>query len=253
MPSGLFDFLNYLTIPHMPFLTAEWRKLAFANYPVDPAVLQPYVPFGTELDFWGGKCYLSLVGFLFTKVKLLGVPVPFHTEFEEVNIRFYVRRKDGDGWKRGVVFVREIVPKAAITFVANTVYNENYQTLPMRHRWAEGGEQNTVEYQWKKAGRWQTFRLETSPISVPIEDGSEEEFITEHYWGYAAVNDRKSNEYEVTHPRWELYPVLEHTIEVDYGLCYGPEFAFLNAARPTSVFLAEGSAITVEPKAGVKS
>lgn len=236
----------------MPFLTAEWRKLAFANYPVDPAVLQPYVPFGTELDFWEGKCYLSLVGFLFTRVRLLGVPVPFHTEFEEVNIRFYVRRKTADGWKRGVVFVREIVPKAAITFVANTVYNENYQTLPMRHRWLAGGEQNTVEYQWKKAGRWQTFSLETSPISVPIEDGSEEEFITEHYWGYAAITDRKSNEYEVTHPRWELYPVLEHTIAVDYGLCYGPEFAFLNEATPTSVFLAEGSAITVEPKAALR-
>lgn len=236
----------------MPFLTAEWRKLAFANYPVDPAVLQPYVPYGTELDFWGGRCYLSLVGFLFTRVRLLGIPVPFHTEFEEVNIRFYVRRKTASGWKRGVVFIREIVPKAAITFVANTVYNENYQTLPMRHRWVNGEEQNTVEYQWKKAGNWQTFSLETSPISVPIEDGSEEEFITEHYWGYAAVNDQKSNEYEVTHPRWELYPVLEHTIEVDYGLCYGPEFSFLNTATPTSVFLAEGSAITVEPKAALK-
>lgn len=236
----------------MPFLTAEWRKLAFANYPVDPAVLQPYVPYGTELDFWGGRCYLSLVGFLFTRVRLLGIPVPFHTKFEEVNIRFYVRRKTASGWKRGVVFIREIVPKAAITFVANTVYNENYQTLPMRHRWVNGEEQNTVEYQWKKAGNWQTFSLETSPISVPIEDGSEEEFITEHYWGYAAVNDQKSNEYEVTHPRWELYPVLEHTIEVDYGLCYGPEFSSLNTATPTSVFLAEGSAITVEPKAALK-
>lgn len=233
----------------MPFLTAEWRKLAFANYPVDPAVLEPYVPFGTELDFWDGKCYLSLVGFLFTKVKLLGIPVPFHTEFEEVNIRFYVRRRDGDEWKRGVVFVSEIVPKAAISFVANTVYNENYQTLPMKHRWINGGESNTVEYQWKKSGSWQTFRLETSPISVPIVSGSEEEFITEHYWGYAANGPAKTNEYEVTHPRWELYPVQEHLIDVDYGLVYGPEFAFLNNASPTSVFLAEGSPITVEPKA----
>lgn len=235
----------------MPFLTAEWRKLAFANYPVDPGILEPYVPFGTELDFWGGKCYLSLVGFMFKKVRLLGIPVPFHTEFEEVNIRFYVRKKDGDEWKRGVVFVREIVPKAAITFVANTVYNENYQTLAMRHRWVDGDESNIVEYQWQKAGQWQTFQLETSPISVPIVDGSEEEFITEHYWGYAAVNDQKSNEYEVTHPRWELYPVHDYQIEVDYGLVYGPEFAFLNEATPTSVFLAEGSAITVEPKRAV--
>ncbi|MEM6770087.1 MAG: DUF2071 domain-containing protein [Bacteroidota bacterium] len=232
----------------MPFLTAEWRKLAFANYPVDPALLEPFVPYGTELDYWNGKCYLSLVGFMFTNVRLLGIPVPFHTSFEEVNIRFYVRRKDGDNWKRGVVFIKEIVPKAAITFVANTVYNENYQTLPMRHRWEYGDEVNTVEYQWQKSGSWQTFRLETSPISVPITDGSEEEFITEHYWGYAAAGNSRTNEYEVTHPRWELYPVHQHHIDVDYGLVYGPSFGFLNAAKPTSVFLAEGSAITVEPK-----
>jgi len=121
----------------------------------------------------------------------------------------------------------------------------------MRHRWVEGGEQYTVEYQWKKAGSWQTFSLETSPISAPIENGGEAEFITEDYWGYAAVNDQKSNEYEVTHPRWELYPVPEPTIDVDYGRCYGPEFAFLNSVTPTSVFPAEGSAITVEPKAAI--
>ncbi|MEM9525935.1 MAG: DUF2071 domain-containing protein [Bacteroidota bacterium] len=233
----------------MSFLTAQWRKLAFANYPVDPALLEPYVPFGTELDFWGGNCYLSLVGFMFTDVKLLGVPIPFHTEFEEVNIRFYVRRKTEDGWRRGVVFVKEIVPKAAITFVANTVYGENYQTLPMRHAWGEtAAGQPTVAYEWKKANRWQSFRLTTEAKTIPITDSSEEEFITEHYWGYAAVTEYFSNEYEVTHPRWELYPVIDHLIDVDFGLVYGSEFAFLNEQTPTSVFLAEGSAITVEGK-----
>ncbi|MEO0731997.1 MAG: DUF2071 domain-containing protein [Bacteroidota bacterium] len=233
----------------MSFLTAEWRKLAFANYPVDPAILQPYVPFGTELDTWNGNCYLSLVGFMFTGVRLLGVPVPFHTEFEEVNIRFYVRRWEGEEWKRGVVFVREIVPKAAITFVANTVYNENYQTLSMRHHWGTTPEgKQTVAYEWQKDGHWQSFRLTTEPSTVSIADGSEEEFITEHYWGYAAVDDHHANEYEVTHPRWGLYPLLDYNIEVDYGLVYGEEFAFLNQATPTSVFLAEGSPITVEKK-----
>lgn len=233
----------------MPFLTAQWRKLAFANYPVDPAILEPYVPYGTELDFWGGNCYLSLVGFMFTDVKLLGLPIPFHTKFEEVNIRFYVRRKTIDGWKRGVVFVREIVPKPAITFVANMVYGENYQTLPMRHAWGRTPDgQQTVAYEWKKAGQWQSFRLTIEAETVPITDGSEEEFITEHYWGYAAATEYWTNEYEVTHPRWGLYPVLDHQIEVDFGLVYGPEFAFLNERTPTSVFLAEGSEITVEGK-----
>ncbi|MEL7162762.1 MAG: DUF2071 domain-containing protein, partial [Bacteroidota bacterium] len=218
-------------------------------YPVDPAILAPYVPYGTELDTWNGNCYLSLVGFLFTRVKLLGVPVPFHTEFEEVNIRFYVRRREGKEWKRGVVFVREIVPKAAITFVANLVYNENYQTLPMSHIWGiDNQDHRHVRYLWWKGDHRQRFELVTEKDTVPIVDGSEEEFITEHYWGYAAVNEQKSNEYEVTHPRWGLYPVLEHTIDVDFGLVYGEEFTFLNGVQPTSVFLAEGSPITVEQK-----
>ena len=110
----------------MSFLTAEWRKLAIANYVIDQRVLAPYIPVGTELDLWNGNCYVSLIGFLFKNTRLLGFSIPFHANFEEVNLRFYVKRKDGEGWKRGVVFIKEIVPKFALSVVANVVYNENY-------------------------------------------------------------------------------------------------------------------------------
>lgn len=120
----------------MSFLKAEWRKLVLANYTIEPEILSKYVPFGTELDLWNGKCYVSLVGFMFLNTRLLGVKIPFHVNFEEVNLRFYVKRLDRDTWKRGVVFIKEIVPKPALTFVANTVYQENYETLPMQHRLA---------------------------------------------------------------------------------------------------------------------
>ena len=232
----------------MSFLTAEWRKLALANYEVEPGLLTEYLPARTELDFWNGRCYVSLVGFMFKNVRLLGLCIPFHTEFEEVNLRFYVRHKSADEWKRGVVFVKEIVPKRALSFVANSVYWEHYETLPMRHRWEASGETQLVDYAWKKRGRWHAFQVETELAKQPIPEGSETEFITQHFWGYTKVNARKTFEYEVTHPRWEAYPVLRHAIDVDFGTVYGEQFGFLNEVVPSSVMLAEGSAITVEGK-----
>lgn len=232
----------------MSFLRAEWRKLAIANYLVDEKVLSKYLPAGTELDLWNGRCYISLVGFMFVNTKLLGIKIPLHTNFEEVNLRFYVRRFDGGEWKRGVVFVKEIVPKPALTFVANTVYKENYETMPMEHSWSEDEDHRTVEYKWKKNDKWHSIEVKASVDSFKMETGSETEFITEHYWGYAHVNDSKTNEYEVTHPKWEAYDVKSYQIDIDFGAVYGSEFSFLNLEEPASVMLAEGSEITVENK-----
>src|SRR4051794_25256625 len=102
-----------------PFLTAEWRLLVMLPFPLHPAALTPLVPAGTELDFRDGRTFLSLVGFRFLKTRVRGVPVPGHVDFDEVNLRFYVRCKTADGWRRGVTFVKEIVPRRAIALVAN--------------------------------------------------------------------------------------------------------------------------------------
>ncbi len=230
----------------MSFLTAEWRKLALANYVVHPDVLLPYLPYKTELDIWEGKCYVSLVGFMFANTRLLGIPIPFHTNFEEVNLRFYVRYKDGNEWKRGVVFVKEIVPRHAITFIANTLYKEHYQTMPMRHLWQQNNEVQQVQYDWKYNQKWQSIQLHASLQAESIDEGSETEFITEHYWGYTQINAQNTYEYQVTHPRWEHYRVKNYHINVDFDLVYGNHFAFLNQLTPHSVMLAEGSSITVE-------
>lgn len=232
----------------MPFLSAQWLNLALANYAVPPAALQPFLPAKTELDTWNDTCYVSLVGFLFKNTRLLGIPIPFHVNFEEVNLRFYVRYRDGDTWKRGVVFVKEIVPRPALTFVANTLYREHYATMPMRHRWTETGQSRQVEYAWKCQGLWQSLALTAEKIAQPILDGSEAEFITEHYWGYTRINPHTTFEYEVTHPRWDIYPVTDSVIQVDFEKVYGKSFAPLNDMEPLSVMLAKGSAITVENK-----
>jgi uncharacterized protein len=237
----------------MPFLKASWRKLLLVNYAIDPALLIPYLPAGTELDIWQGTCYVSLVGFMFKDTRMLGVKIPFHVHFEEVNLRFYVRRFENGHWKRGVVFIKEIVPKPAITFVANTLYREKYETRPMRHRWLETEGEQTVEYAFKTGDEWQTFSATAAAPQIEIPAGSEAEFITEHYWGYARVNDYITNEYEVTHPRWQQYAVTKFEVEVDFERVYGAAFAHLAKAAPLSVMLAEGSGITVEGKRTIDS
>ena len=227
------------------FLKAEWRKLAMANYAVDKSILDKYLPYKTEIDFWSNTCYISLVGFLFRGTRIKGMKIPFHTNFQEVNLRFYVRFNDDGVWKRGVVFIKEIVPKPALTFVANSVYKENYETLPMEHVWSTSGDSIIAEYKWKKK-RWNLLKVIADGTPRQIVSDSEEEFITEHYWGYTRVGDRKTSEYEVEHLRWEVYPVKDYRIEVDFEEVYGKDFGFLKDVKPRSVFLAEGSLVEVK-------
>ena len=237
----------------MSFLKAEWRKLAFANYEVNPSVLAKYVPLGTELDLWEGKCFVSLIGFIFLNTKILGIKVPFHSIVEEVNLRFYVKRFENNTWKRGAVFIKEIVSKPALTFVANTIYKEHYETMPMKYKWEENRINRSVSYDWRKNKIWQSFKITAALKTSEIIENTETEFITEHYWGYAKVNNTITNEYQVTHPRWKQYKVESAEIKVDFELVYGKEFKFLNSIQPTSVMLIEGSKITIESKNTLKT
>jgi len=235
----------------MNFLTAEWRKLVMANYLVSEDLLKPYLPYGTELDYWNNNLYISLVGFMFLNTKVLGVPVPFHRNFEEVNLRFYVRYKQEGEWRRGVVFIKEIVPKNIISLVANTIYGEHYETLPMNHIIMEKEERWHVEYHVKKGYRWHKIIVEAPNKPLPIKEGSEEEFITEHYWGYTKRGALKTSQYEVGHPRWKYYAVDKFEVDGDFCAIYGNQFDFMNE-EPHSTFLAEGSQIFVKPAASIK-
>lgn len=232
----------------MSFLKAEWRKLIMMNYEVHPEVLKPYVPFGTELDFYDNKCYVSLVGFLFKDTRLLGIKVPFHTNFEEVNLRFYVKKEA----KRGVVFIKEIVPKPALTFVANSIYKENYVTLPISHKWEENVSEIKVEYSWKIKSKKNFMQVTAESTPIEIIEGSLTEFIAEHYWGYSKVNEKETTEYEVKHPKWKYYPINRYSTSVDFNANYGEGFNFLNDKKPSSIMLLEGSKVSVENKRIIK-
>jgi uncharacterized protein len=229
----------------MRFLSAAWKDLIMLNYSIEPEILASLVPGGTELDFYQGKCYVSLVGFMFRNTRVLGIPVPGHVHFEEVNLRFYVRRQVDGEWRRGVVFVKEIVPRSAIAWVARSVYREPYVTMPMRHKIEENSAQKRVEYRWKHQGKWHTLGALAENRLIEMPERSEEEFITEHYYGYNRWNTATTTEYEVRHPRWQVYPILQSWYQVDFQALYGPSFAFLNDMPPTSTLLAWGSDIEV--------
>jgi uncharacterized protein len=234
------------------FLTAEWRFLAMLNYTVEPALLEPYLPHGTELDTWQGRHYVSLVGFLFLDTRVLGMPVAFHRNFEEINLRFYVGRKVAAGWRRGVVFVRETVPRWAIAVTARVLYNENYAARPMRHRLERRADDpnslrpdGDVEYGWREGGRWQSLCVSIAGDAQPVAPGSEAEFITEHYWGYTAQRDGSCLEYQVEHPSWPVWECRAASLTCDVAAVYGAPFAAALKRPPSSAFVAAGSPIVV--------
>ncbi len=228
------------------FLSASWEYLAMFNYEVDPSILKKHIPPHTEIDFFNGKALVSIVGFLFNNTKVLGVKWPFHINFEEVNLRYYIKRKDNNEWKRGVGFVSEIVPKPIVAGIANFLYNEKYSASSMGNSIVMENDMLSVSYKWKK-NRWNEMQVRAKNELLDIKEASEEEFILEHYYGYNEFNKKTTIEYKVQHPRWQIFPVIDFKLDCDVEKLYGKEFVpFIMNKKPVSVFLARGSAVTVK-------
>jgi hypothetical protein len=230
-----------------PFLTANWRYLAILNYIVDPDLIKPLVPPGTELDYDNGETFLSVVGFLFLDTRFLGLPIPLHRDFEEVNLRFYVRKKSADAWRRGVVFICELVPRRAVALVARTFYGEPYLALPMKHHIEHVDLEVSIEYSWRRGRKWESLKMSAAgePQSIPA--GSHAEFITEHYWGYTSLRNG-CGEYRVEHPRWKIWDASDFELNADVATLYGEQFVQTLTQPPRSAFIADGSPITVHKR-----
>ena len=222
-------------------LRAEWRMLAMLSWEIDARVLAPLVPAGCALDAFRGRTLISVVGFQFLKSRVAGVPALGHGAFEEVNLRFYVRREHPDGPRRGVVFVRELVPKPLVSVLANATYGEHYVTLPMRHRDAAP----ELAYEWRRGGAWEGLRVATDGAPFTPADDAEETFVSEHYWGYTARPGARAFEYRVEHPRWRVWPAREAKLDADVRALVGDAYAEALSAAPCSAFVAEGSPVAV--------
>ena len=151
------------------FLTAQWRFLVMLNFAIEPLVLESYVPRGTELDTWNGTIYVSLVALSFVDTKVKGFAIPLHRDFEEINLRFYVRSTCPER-RRGVVFIREVVPRFAIALIAKWLYNENYAACPTRSaiRQPVAGGSGSASYGWKHNGQWLTISAEFAGVPFQL-------------------------------------------------------------------------------------
>lgn len=230
------------------FLEARWENIVMVNYEVDANILLPYLPYGVELDTFDDKCFVSLVGFKFAKSKIFGINIPFYGTFDEVNLRFYVKRTDGAVTKRGVVFVSEVVPYKIVSLLANKLYKEHYSFAKMSSSLRFENDSTTLEYNWKPKAENFSIKVCCVNEKSEIPENSLEEFIYEHYYGFTKVSAEETWEYKVNHPRWETNQVKDCTIHCDFEDMYGKHFAFLNDQKPFSVYNAIGSKVAIDWK-----
>jgi uncharacterized protein YqjF (DUF2071 family) len=226
-----------------PFLTAQWRNVIVLTYAVDPKYLIDRVPAGTTLDSWRGKTLVSLLGFQFQETKVLGAPIPFHQDFEEVNLRFYVRRVAGDEVRPGVVFIREMVPRPMVGGMARLLYREPYLVVPMRSR-VDAGPPPLLEYEWELGGRWCGLSAAGDGQGAEGAPGSLEEFVTVRHWGYNGELGKGTLEYRVDHPRWRLWHARNVQLDCDLTPICGLDLA-RQLTAPISSLVADGSTVTI--------
>ena len=230
------------------FLKANWENIIMANYEIDPQLLIPFLPKGVDLDLFEGKCYISLVGFMFKNTKLFNVPIPKFGTFEEINLRFYVTRKEGNIIKRGVVFINETIPYPIVAWVANKLYNEHYTVVPTKHEIIAEKSSKKVKFEWLLNKKWNSIAVTSSNTYEKMMRNSLESFIYEHYYGYTKTAENRTEEYKLQHPSWNISEVLAYQIECDFEAMYGKSFSVLNHKKPETVFIAEGSSVGIEWK-----
>lgn len=223
------------------FLSAQWRNLILVNYAVPAETLKPYLPWGVELDEWNGQMLMSLVCFSFAGTSFGGTTAPLCADFEEVNLRFYVKRPHSGGLRRGVVFIRELVPFSTVAQVANLLFGEQYRATHMNSRMTPG---TTLEYSWGVRDSRCRVTAQLGGAPKPFAPGSLDEFITEHYWGYAPRGENASTEYEVEHPSWRTWSDAKIDIHGDIARHYPAAFG-LCLTEPHSTLVAEGSPVRV--------
>ena len=227
------------------FLKAKWENIIMANYQIEPELLLPFLPKGVSLDLYQGKAYVSLVGFMFKNTKLFDVPIPFFGTFEEINLRFYVVRKEGDELKRGVVFINETIPYRLVAWIANKLYKEHYTVVPTKHQLIKTSESNHIQFEWLLQKKWNSIAVDFDSKTESMKTDSLEKFIYEHYYGYTKINEHQTEEYQLRHPSWKTHKINDYNIDCDFEAMYGKSFSILNQTKPTAVFIAKGSDVAI--------
>lgn len=221
-------------------MTAYWTNLLTATYEADRSLLNEFLPAGTELNTWNGKYLMSIVAFIFSKPRVLNIPAPVYRSFEEINLRFYVRRKENNNWKKGVVFIREIAPARLIGLSAKWLYKENFISLPLKHEFHTNDDLQYINYACKVKNKWGQLNITCAAKEFDPEPGCIEGFIRDHYWGYTKNKNDRTAEFSIEHSSWKIYPATHFALNMNIGEIYGPGFTDYFDQKPVSVFLMDG-------------
>lgn len=210
------------------------------TYSIPPGLLNQYIPAGLEADTIGGNAFVSLVAFDFLDTKVKGIKFPFHVNFPEINLRFYVKAKD----RRGVVFIREFVPRYFIACFADMFYNENYKSIKMKSSVVSNNEK--IVSHNIRIGK-DDFSVKLTAENKPYlpSEASLEHFFKEHQWGFGKSKSGDTLAYCVEHPLWEIFPIKNYELNFDFGKVYGENWKFLNRGKPFNITLAQGSEIRI--------
>ena len=225
-------------------ITLDWQHLLTATWAVHPSLLAPMVPARAILDLWNGDALLSLVGMRAVNVRVSGLPVPLHQDFDQISMRFCVRREVAGETRRGLVFVKQIVPSASMTLVDRLLYHANYVNAPTRHD-IEPGEQGWTSYEWLVGERWNRFSAVRAGAAVAPAEQSIEEFISHRPWAYSRQADGSTLESCAEHPRWEVWPAQEMLLDCDVAPLFGVEYVPVFASQPIATFVAVGSTVAL--------
>ena len=182
---------------------------------------------------------------MFKNTKLFNVPIPFFGSFEEINLRFYVVRKEGNELKRGVVFINETIPYQLVAWIANKLYKEHYTVVPTKHQLNSTSESHQIKFEWLLQKKWNSIAVDFESDTESMKTGSLEKFIYEHYYGYTKINEHQTEEYQLRHPSWKTHKITDYKIDCDFEAMYGKSFSILNQTKPSSVFIAEGSEVSI--------
>lgn len=223
-----------------PFLTAEWHDVLGVTYAADAALLERYLPRGAQIDVLEGSPRVSLVAFGFRHTRVRGLAIPGHIAFPEINLRFYARLRG----ERAVVFVRELVPRPAISLVAKLFYNEPYRTTRMAFEVSRDAGELRVRHRFGARRDNVIEATATLGAELPGPD-SPEHWLTHHDLGVGRTRDGRARSYRVEHELWALHRVLDLRVAVDFGTLYGADWAHLAAGEPSHVTLARGSPVRV--------
>lgn len=232
---------------NVPFLKAQWKELTLVNFALEPDFLINILPVGLDPDLLHGKAYASLVAFDFESIRVGGIPWPGYTQFPELNLRVYVRCSEAG--RRGVFFIRELIPGKIPTAIARVAYNEPYSACPLtrsHQALVNGAQVQRTDWIWKGAPNY--LEVEVGPETMMPATDEDANWFKEQEWGFGHSRLGELLRYHVTHPRWMVRKVHRCDYEVDWLGLYGPIWARqLEGAEPDSLMHCIGSEIAVYP------